>query len=590
MVYTKLVKAVAAATLLTLMLGISATANAQTNPLDQARIAFSNQEFLEAARYYKQALVENSEDKMVLTEAGDTYMKLQFFDTAAMYYQRAYEEDKRSEEINRKLGTALSMAGEHEKAIESLRRAYKLDDKSLESSLALADGFIRIGSDSLNQAELLILKTDDEYPDNARVHVALGDLYFTRKIYQLAQDNYNKAIEINENLIEARLQLGETYIALANRDATTREEINEYYSKALEQFNIVTKLDPKNAPSWRRQGEILYLAGEYEKAIASFRRYTQQRPDDPITDIYMMDLWTKLKNPANAIPFAERIIERTDETSKEARSRALATIAQGYYLLGQLAKNEEQLDSAMYYYTKSATAYTSVPDTSLDANDYIFQGTALMWKGDTAQGVSVWKKSITAFPDSCMTSFSVARQLFSMKRYDDVIEVFNSRQATCPDEDNATKYLLIGLSHLSESRAEEALENFNRMVAIDSSDINGYYWIMNTMAAQKQTENIPPIFEAMKRNVPDDADADKLAAAYYFYGISKFNAKEFKEALEPLEKAIEIKPDYAQAYLFIAVSYHSLKDKDNACKYYRKTLQYDPGNGTAESNLKKLGC
>ena len=104
-----------------LFLGSPLFLAAQDHSLDQARIAFSNQEYPQAAEYYKQALQADPENEALLVEIGDTYIQLEYYDTAATYYQRAYDEDSKNGEINRKLGTALSLAGNHSTAIEKLR-------------------------------------------------------------------------------------------------------------------------------------------------------------------------------------------------------------------------------------------------------------------------------------------------------------------------------------------------------------------------------------------------------------------------------------------------------------------------------------
>ena len=221
------------------------------------------------------------------------------------------------------------------------------------------------------------------------------------------------------------MQLGETYIALALRGATSSEEINMLYTKALEQFNKVTKLDPKNAAAWRRQGEIFYQAKKYEESISSFLQYIRLRPDDPRGDIYLARLWAEVKNPARAIEYAERILQRTDDASVQEQDQAKLTIARGLYLKGQLAKNDDQTDSARFYYTKAGQAYNAVPNSVRDLNDYVYQGTAYMWAGDTTQGLAVWKESLVQFPDSCTHSYTLGYRLFTaMKRYDDVIDFF----------------------------------------------------------------------------------------------------------------------------------------------------------------------
>jgi tetratricopeptide (TPR) repeat protein len=247
------------------------------------------------------------------------------------------------------------------------------------------------------------------------------------------------------------------------------------------------------------------------------------------------------------------------------------------------------MDSAAMMYAQSAKAYSAVADSVREADDYVYQGTAMMWAGDTTGGVAMWKAIVDKFPDSCVVTYNLARSLYSMQRFNDVIDLVNHRLSVCT-YDKTNSYLLIGSAHLAMEQGDQAAAAFSQMIAADSSEIDGYYWLMNTLAAQKKPESIPVIFAAMQRNVPADSDPSKMATAYYFNGIAKFTAKEYKDAIASLEKATELKPDYAQAYLYIAVSYHSLKDKANACTYYRKTLQYDPENSTALNNLKKLGC
>lgn len=557
--------------------------------LDKARVAFGNQDYLVAARYYKDALKTSPGDKLILVETGDTYMALEFYDTAVSYYRQAYDKDSKGGEINRKLGTALSLLGERDEAIEKLRRAFKFEDKSLESRLALAKGLLRAGPDSMSQAELLILNTDDEFPNTAEVKTALGDLYFGRRVYELAETYYTQAIELDESLVEPRVQLGETYISRAGRDASTQEEYNQYYLKALEQFNTVTKLDPKNAPAWRRQAEIFALAGKHGEAIGSYGEYVKLRPDDPRGPLALAELWAAANNPAQAMGPAREVLRNTDEASRAFAPKAQLLIARGYYLYGQLASNNGNMDSARRMYTEAARAYDVVVDSVRDANDYIYHGTAMMWMGDTARGIELWKRVADAFPDSCNLSFTIASGLFSMQRYNDAIDLLNRRMANCP-EGQGNAYLVIGTSYLAQERGDEAAAAFSKMIESDSTNIDGYYWLMNTLAATKQTGGIPAIFEAMRRNVPADSDPEKMATSYYFNGVAAFDAKEFKDAIANFEQAVELKPDYARAYLHMAVSYHTLKDKANACANYRKALQYDPGNSVAETNLKKLGC
>ena len=66
--------------------------------------------------------------------------------------------------------------------------------------------------------------------------------------------------------------------------------------------------------------------------------------------------------------------------------------------------------------------------------------------------------------------------------------------------------------------------------------------------------------------------------AYYLRGCVKINEKKYKDALADLERAIELKPDYADAYFNIGRVYFLLKDEEKACEYYKLAEKYGRPN------------
>jgi len=73
--------------------------------------------------------------------------------------------------------------------------------------------------------------------------------------------------------------------------------------------------------------------------------------------------------------------------------------------------------------------------------------------------------------------------------------------------------------------------------------------------------------------------------AYYYRGCAKTNATKFDEAIADFEKAIELKPDYADAYFNLGITYHLKHDEDKACEYYKLADQY--GRPNLEDHLKR---
>ena len=567
-----------------MLLGGTSLLHAQSK-LDEARIAFSNKEYLQAAELYKQAVQEKPKDTKILMEAGDVYMVLEFYDTARTFYQDAYNQHSRDGLINRKLGTALSYLGEHDEAIEKLRRAYKFEDESLDVQLALADAYLRMGTDSLDKAEIAILQADKKFPNSPRVKVALGNLYFERGVYALSETYYQQAIDLDGSLIEPRIRLGISY-----REQGKRENNPEFYKKALEQFNYVTNVAPKEPVPWRQKGEILYLARQYEEALNALEQYQILRPDDPQGDFLFALVASEGQYFTAAIEPARRILSRNDERSRRFHPEAHVLVSRGYYSKAQALKEENQIDSARLFYKLAAEAYDASPDSVLSANDFIYQGTAWMWQGDTARGIQVWNSVLDRFPDSCDLGLTLTKAMFSYGQFETTLTSLDKLEAACGDRFAATLPMLRGLTLLRLDRKEEAVAAYNKAIAADSTNVDAYYRLLNTMVALKQYEVIPAIVDRMSGVVSEEGNEEALAWCYYFKGISLFNLEKYQDAIGAFENATRLKIDHAQAYLYMAVSYHTLKKKPEACRNYQKVLQYDPDNEYAQDNLKKLGC
>ena len=73
--------------------------------------------------------------------------------------------------------------------------------------------------------------------------------------------------------------------------------------------------------------------------------------------------------------------------------------------------------------------------------------------------------------------------------------------------------------------------------------------------------------------------------AFYYRGCAKVNATKYKDAIVDFEKAIELKPDYADAYFNLGRTYYLLNDEDKACEYYQLAAKY--GRPNLEDYLKR---
>ncbi len=550
---------------------------AQGNAREQAQAAVKTGDFTTAARLYEEALKQSPRDKSVLVEAGDVNMELDRYAVARDLYRRALDIESGNKMIKRKYGLALSAVGDHSRAIEMLADVMK-DDESLENYLALGRAYLASGKDSLSKAELTFQTAQRKFANSADVAVALGDLYFAREVYPLAQQKYEDALKLDPALIEPRVRLARSYRELAKIEgASSLEAANEYYNKALLEFNRVTGLEPTNARAWYEQGEIFLLAQQYEKAGTSFQEYVKLRPEDARGDIMLARSAYEGNFFTQAVPPLERVVGKSDDVSRAFADSARVMLAKSLY--------------ATKDYAKASAAYDKVPLSLLDQEaTKLYVSSMLLSGGDTLKAVDMYKKVVDANPADCDMSGGLGSLLYTLKRYDDVIDVFTKRIANCPSQSAASAYLFIGLSHFAKNRVDQAIESLEKAVQADTSSVQAHFWLMNAYAKKDDFTKAGDVGRLMADRGMDETNKKEVSTGYFFAGTAKFKAKDYKGAIAEYDRALKLNPENVQAYLYTAFSYQYQNDKESACKFYREALKYDPKNADIRKNMKAVGC
>jgi tetratricopeptide (TPR) repeat protein len=133
-------------------------------------------------------------------------------------------------------------------------------------------------------------------PDGA-LYNSRAKLYFDLKKYDLALENYNKAIALDSTQ-------GEYYI---NRGAVNA--LTNNMQTALGDFNKGLQLKPDHANGYKNRSLIFQSLGQWENAISDITKYLSMHPEDA-------DLWYErgrinnvLNKPAEALPDIDKAIQ-----------------------------------------------------------------------------------------------------------------------------------------------------------------------------------------------------------------------------------------------------------------------------------------
>ncbi|MFZ9976824.1 MAG: tetratricopeptide repeat protein [Candidatus Kapaibacteriota bacterium] len=551
--------------------------------LDQFKRAIEEKEYVEALRYTPEVVLQHTKDNAILMMAADVYMEMELPDSAVSVLSIAMENDDESPFLNREYAIALSKVGKINVALSTMSALLKRKkmEKDPENFVALSN--IYLNADSVLQAEYNLLIARDLDDKNAQVYIGLGDLYFAKKVYELAKDNYEAALASDgkqltqKSILNAKIKLASSYYKLGNMEMD-QQLSNEYFRRSLNTWNEITKADPKNATAFYEQGKIFFLASKFLEAGASFNRYALLRPEGWLGRWYAGQAWYNAKKYDSALIHLEVVRTKIDTITEKAN----AMLAHSYFE----AKK----------FSESIALYKSIP--GLNQTDYERMGYAAFFSKDTVTAIDAFYKSINGEEKKCNTAFRFANLLQSMKKYDEAISVFRKRIADCEDSNSVKSRYFIGSCYYLAQKYDSALISLKEYLSLDGNSISGRVYIGNTFNAMKKSDSAKKYLlagvelaqQALNQNPGNPSIMKESEQAFEAICRVSLEAKDVQSVIKYGKAWLEINDKSAIPHVYLGFAYQTNGDKDNACKAYSEALKRDPKNSASQKNKTALGC
>ncbi len=197
--------------------------------------------------------------------------------------------------------------------------------ENLDEKLADIEQSIKIGDYENSIAKLEMLK--EKNPDNIYIHWLLGEAYYKKGLYDLAEKEIEKAIALktfSENLTEemCRKFLGDIYYKEGK------------YDKAFQEYIIVSKSNPDDIDIFFKLGSIAFEKKSYRDALLYFDKYKNLNPADAkvyywlgLTSLYL-----------NLLPDAELNLKKSLELDN--------SMTEVHYYLGELYMKKQMYSEA----------------------------------------------------------------------------------------------------------------------------------------------------------------------------------------------------------------------------------------------------
>jgi len=391
------------------------------------------------------------------------------------------------------------------------------------------------GKASIDRATFLLSKAKSKDPQNAAIRRALGNLWLTQGILELATQNYQEATQLEPQNPENYFLLGLAYAkAKALRDAG-------------DAFKKVTELDPNYAPAYRELGEVYFAAQKYQQAKEYYQKYVTIRPELPARVRYATFLYLSKDYKA--------AIQEIEAVHKDTFSITLQR------LLGYSLYEDQQYESAI----KALDLYfQKQKPEKIIAKDYLYYAKALDKAGRDADAVTYYQKAIEKDPSLATEVYpEMANALNSLGRYKEAADALQKAIEKNPSLQNhfalGKIYYKLGQTEKDTTYFHKAIQTFSYVVE-KKPDLVPAYTELGRCAANLDPESTEgrakPHYEKVIELASQDPNRYKndLIEAYaylgYYYYLQAENNKSkeaYQKSYEAYKKLRELDPQNPQA-------------------------------------------
>ncbi|MFL6230798.1 MAG: tetratricopeptide repeat protein [Pyrinomonadaceae bacterium] len=185
-----------------------------------------------------------------------------------------------------------------------------------------------------------------------------------------------------------------------------------------------------------------------------------------------------------------------------------------------------------------------------------------------------------------MASLDRGMEAYKAEKYDDAVQAF-SRAAELEPTWFRAQYRL-GMAYEAQVKYREAAAAYGKAVGLTPDEVidepmdffKAQYNLANSLALSSQHEAAVATYQKLIESLPA-----AIPTPYYNLGLSYAALGKSQEATDALKKAIEIKPDYAEAHYNLGLIYAHDEQYPQAIDEFRQAIKTKPGYAEARYNL-----
>ncbi|PSB54070.1 hypothetical protein C7B67_00590 [filamentous cyanobacterium Phorm 6] len=467
-------------------------------------------------------------------------------------------------------GNRLKDAGRLDEASANYKKALEFNWEDAEYHKKLAEVYVLKGEfeSAIAQCNLAIKFK----PNFAPAYLTMGNALHAQDKLEMAIEAYLQALKIQPIFAEASANLGSMYYKLGQL-----AQAASHYQKAL-------VINPTLCSVNVMLGDVLQQQGKLDAAIACYQKVLQLQPGDVNTAEKLSSLIAQKQRETADSNF----IELETESSVQPIS---VNKYEGYGLQPSSinlspAPTNENLNTPFTNPDEVSEQVTSlkVPDSGQVANyqevePYKRLAEDCLVQGKIKEAIAICQQALKIRPDFIHAYVTLGNALQAEGKIEAAIRSYSQALELQPNF--AEVRANIGSMYFKMGRLEEAIAHYKQAIVL-SPDLAGAHW--NLGKVYHKHGDIEAAIACFQRT--SELNPQLVGADFHFNLANRlFTQGKRDEAIESYEKAIAIKPDWAEAYGNIGSARSQQGDLDAAIVNYQKAVALKPELEVLHFNL-----
>jgi len=394
-----------------------------------------------------------------------------------------------------------------------------------------------------------------EYRNALKIDPRFVDAYYQLAQADLAQQDWRaaygaleKAIELDPNRLDARLDRGRMYLAARNFEGVT----GGGFIKAEEEANFVISRDPKNAGAYQLLGAALISQQKPEAALAAFSKIAELTPNDSSTFVNMALVEIGLRR----LPEAEQHLKQAVQVDPKS-VQANIDLANFYDLQGKLPEAQQVLQ----------TATQNNPDA---IPLYVDWANMLSSAGKTEEADGILARLRTQLPKSVEVATSIGDYYVQRNNAAKAIEEY--RRGLSISANNLDIEKRIEELYLTTNQTDQAAQMDAQLTKQVPKDLFVRINHARLLMAQDKPQDA---VSALQRVTKDSGDSPQ---AHYYLGLAYWRSGSLGQAGTELQEALRVSPGLVIALRSLAELNLAQGNGSVAQAYAQELVQKFPTN------------